>query len=76
VEDIDDLEEDDAETFRREIGSHVPGPLAERRARGVDVIGASAERDEPIAELTCHPRNLRSKGGDIDRDRTIQIDDP
>src|SRR6516225_2172624 len=75
LEDVDDLEEDDAEALHCEIASHAPGPLAERCARGADVIGTAAERDEPVAELPGHPRDLRPKGGDIDRDRAVEIND-
>src|SRR6516164_8437249 len=35
----------------------------------------SAERDEPVTELPGHAHDLPPKGGDIDRDRTIEIDD-
>ena len=60
-EDIDDLEIDNAEALRRKIASRPPGPLREHKARRADVVGRSAERDEPVTELpamrmTCRPK--------------------
>ena len=59
-EDIDDLEIDNAEALRRKIASPPLGPLREHNARRADVVGRSAERDEPVTELpamrmTCRP---------------------
>ncbi len=51
-------------------------PLLHDCPHGVDIIGASPDRDDPVAEFPRDPHRLWPKGGNVDRNRAIEIHDP
>jgi hypothetical protein len=70
------VEEDGPETLGSEIPPGALCPLLHDCPHGVDIIGASPDRHEPVAEFPRDLHRLWPKGGNVDRGRAIEIHDP